>query len=142
MTLRRLFTLVPLAAVAVVLIMASQSDRPLSGPQPVAWDHEACTHCRMLVSEPAFAAQIVEPERALHFDDPGCLLAYLGAELPQGELWFHHFREDRWLRGDQVGFRRMARSPMGYGLAADDPGPGAMSLEEARREVGARAAAP
>ena len=146
MTLRRLFMLVPLVAAAAVLVsVLRHTDRALSGPQPVAWDHEACAHCRMLVSEPAFAAQIVEPRRALHFDDPGCLLAHLGAGTVASELWFHHHRpgEDRWLRGDRVGFRPVARTPMGYGLAADDAGaPGTMTLEEARRQVAARASAP
>ena len=31
---------------------------PATGPQPIAFDREACAHCRMLISEPSFSAQL------------------------------------------------------------------------------------
>ena len=139
MMFRRFLIVAPIVAAAIVLWFAlREAGQPLSGPQPVAWDHEACAQCRMLVGEPAFAAQIVEPERALHFDDPGCLFAYLAGGAPKGELWFHHGKEDRWVR--DAWFVTGAHTPMGYGLAAVDKGSaGSIPLEEARRQATARA---
>jgi hypothetical protein len=142
MILRRLLVILPLVAAGILLWLALRdAGQALTGPQPVAWDRESCAQCRMLVSEPAYAAQIVQPDRALHFDDPGCLFEYLGAGAPTGELWFHHAKEDRWIAGAAVGFLPGAHTPMGFGLAAVEAGtPGAISLAEARRQAASRVA--
>jgi copper chaperone NosL len=127
-----------IAGIAALVLALGRAQRPLEGPQPVAWDREACAHCRMLVSEKGFAAQIVEERRALHFDDPGCLFDYLGSAEPSG-AWFHHLTEERWIPGDAVGFVPVEHSPMGFRIGAVDAGaPGAMSREEAARRVLAR----
>jgi hypothetical protein len=72
---------------------------PASGPQPIVYDREPCAHCRMLISEPRFAAQLETQDGEIRsFDDPGCLLADLAAHAGGFRaLWFHHVREDRWL---------------------------------------------
>jgi hypothetical protein len=95
----------------------------------------------MLISDPAFAAQLrAEDGSAESFDDPGCLLASLG-ERSAREIWFHHLREERWISGDRVAFEPVARTPMGYGLGAVDAGTaGALDLAAARRRVGERGA--
>jgi copper chaperone NosL len=118
-----------------------------SQPAPIAFDREPCAHCRMLISDPAYAAQLESAEGEVEsFDDPGCLLAVLDAHPDPRAVWFHHVREARWLAGGEVGFVRVPHTPMGYGLgavAADEPG--ALSLEEARALVaadGARTGAP
>jgi hypothetical protein len=88
----------------------------------------------MLISDPAFAAQIVTADaEVLDFDDPGCLLLHLEEHhLPPRAIWFHHAREDRWLRGDGVAFVPVGQTPMGYGLGAVEAGTlGAISLAEA-----------
>lgn len=118
---------------------------PAAGPQPIAYDREPCAHCRMLISEPRFAAQLeTEQGEIQSFDDPGCLLSAL--ETHAGgvrALWFHHLREDRWLGATQVAFETTERTPMGYGLGAVAAGtPGALSLEQARARVAARGARP
>ena len=91
------------------------------GPEPVAWDREACVHCRMLIGDPSFAAQIIETEGpAKNFDDPGCLFEYLDQKKPAvHRIWFHHSSEDRWIAKEDVGFTRSPRSsPMGFDLGA------------------------
>jgi copper chaperone NosL len=113
------------------------------GPQPIVWDREPCAHCRMLISEPRFAAQLETASGEVQsFDDPGCLLSALDAGGPRAHrLWFHHVREDRWLDAASVAFEPASDSPMGFGLGAVDAGaPGALSLDEARRRVAERAA--
>src|SRR5690242_12190335 len=73
-----------------------RAQRLPEGPQPIAWDREACAHCHMHIGEPRFAAQLqTEDGRVLNFDDPGCLLAYDAAEHPRSRaVYFHHLRED------------------------------------------------
>jgi hypothetical protein len=90
---------------------------------PIAWDEQACADCHMHIGDPHFAAQIITDRGdALSFDDPGCLLRYLARERPHTRaVYFHHMRDDRWLRAPAVGFVEVPRSPMGYGLAAVEP---------------------
>ncbi|MEZ5964589.1 MAG: hypothetical protein R3F56_12140 [Planctomycetota bacterium] len=112
-----------------------------AGPTPVVWDRAACATCRMHVGEPAFAAQAqLRDGSTLFFDDAGCLLGMLPDIEPQVHaLWFHHVREDRWVRGDAVGFVAVSPSPMGFDLGAVDGGePGAESLAASRARLAAR----
>lgn len=112
---------------------------PPDGPVPVVWGKQACAHCRMHVSEPAFAAQLHEKNgEVLHFDDPGCLFALLdeGRGREPHALWFHHLREDRWLSAKDAAFVPVDQTPMGFGLgavSADEPG--AMGLSAAARRA-------
>lgn len=125
------------AALALWLLTACG---PPEGPQPIVWDREPCAYCRMLISEPRFAAQLhTATNEVLSFDDPGCLLAWQdGHPEPARALWFHHLREERWIPGTEVAFERVTPTPMGYGLGAVDAGgPGALSLAEARAAVAA-----
>ena len=98
------------AMLLLALLAAVACDRP-AGPAPVAWDRTRCDHCGMLVSDPAWAAQRVDPERGVAFyDDPGCLLVSLEADElggsqdngPRSTLWFHHHRDDVWLAGEDL----------------------------------------
>jgi hypothetical protein len=110
------------------------AQRPLEGPVPVAWDREACAHCRMHVGEPGFAAQLQTKEgRVLNFDDPGCLLRYEAEAHPEVHaVYFHHMSEDRWLPRERTAFVRADPTPMGYGLGAVEQGTaGALSPEAA-----------
>ncbi len=114
---------------------------PPAGPAPIAWDEEPCAQCRMLISEPGFAAQLRAEDGSVEsFDDPGCLLARQ-RERRTREIWFHHLREERWIPGDRVAFEPVSRTPMGYGLGAVDAGTeGALDLEAARGRVAERGA--
>ena len=77
-------------AVALTVVL----QEPVEGPRAVAWDREACAHCRMLVSEPAFAVQARAADgTAVAFDDPGCYFAWreeAGAGV--SEVWFRHLQ--------------------------------------------------
>ncbi|MBM4383514.1 MAG: hypothetical protein FJ091_09115 [Deltaproteobacteria bacterium] len=117
----RALRLLALAGVLAVLGAAAWwLARPSEGPAPVAYDRVACAHCRMLVSEPRFAAQLRRGTgEVLFYDDPGCLLLHrLQLADPESHAWFHDSRSDRWLDDEAVAFLRVAESPMGYGFAA------------------------
>ena len=65
---------VSLAAIALALYWAQ---RPPEGPVDPAWSRTPCSHCGMLVSERAFAAQLHTPAGEVrYFDDAGCLLLH------------------------------------------------------------------
>jgi hypothetical protein len=111
------------------------------GPVAIVWDKAACAHCSMHVGEPGFAAQLTTTAgQTLAFDDPGCLFQYLDAVRPEvHEAWFHHRRDDRWLPLSAVAFAAVGSSPMGYGLAAVDPGSaGAIDVAAAQAACVAR----
>ncbi|HKA90096.1 MAG TPA: hypothetical protein VKE22_20690 [Haliangiales bacterium] len=132
------FLLVAAAAVAGVVWRGT---RLPDGPEPIAWDREACAHCRMHISEPGFAAQLILADgRVLDFDDPGCLLAFIEDEKPPlHRAWVHHAVEDRWMRLDDAAFAPVERSPMGYRLAAVDRG-AAGTIDRAEAETRVRLA--
>jgi hypothetical protein len=122
----------------LVLGAVREAGRLPEGPVPVAFDRAACAHCRMLVGETSFAAQLQGQDgQIFDFDDPGCLLRFEAERRPAVHArWFHHLREERWLPGDAVAFVAVEPTPMGYGLGAVDAGtPGALSLDAARRHV-------
>lgn len=141
-TTSRVLTVTVLAAVMIALMMVvARFQRPPGGPVPIAYDREQCAECRMLVSEPAFAAQIQTRDgRVLDFDDPGCLITYEETQHPdEHAVYFHELRGDRWLPKERTVFVSVDHSPMGYGLGAAEVGtPGAISFEEARARVLAR----
>jgi copper chaperone NosL len=112
--------LVGVVLLAVVVGIAWWLMRPQQGPAEVAYDRVACAHCRMLVSEPRFAAQLRRGTgEVLFYDDPGCLLLHrLQIADPESHAWFHDSRSERWLEDERVAFVRVAESPMGYGIAA------------------------
>lgn len=130
--------------VAALLLLVPVACRGGDGPEPIAFDRAACAHCRMLISDPAFAAQLQTAEgETLDFDDPGCLLRYRLERAPRVRaVWFHHLREDRWLSGASAGFVAAEPTPMGWGLGVVDAGqPGAFDLAWAEDLVRRRAAA-
>jgi copper chaperone NosL len=73
-------------------------------PRPADLDtkHDACAHCRMVVSDQRFAAQLVAPsEEPRFFDDIGCLRAHLGeaAAVPMGAVaYVADHRTRTWVR--------------------------------------------
>lgn len=110
-------------------------------PVQVVWEREACAHCHMHLSETRFAVQLQTVDGDIvNFDDPGCFFLYVEDEKPEiHEVWFHHSRNDRWLRRSEVGFVAAPATPMNLGLAAvasDESG--AIAYEQARQRVLAR----
>ncbi len=122
-------------AVALLALLIARSETLPSGVRPVVWDRTSCAECRMAVSERAFAAQLqIDDGRVLDFDDPGCLFLYLeSAEASPHALYFHHVREDRWLKAPDVAFVTARPSPMAFEFGAVDLGTdGAFGMDAAR----------
>lgn len=132
------FCVVATCVFAFLLLRAQQL--PV-GPVPVAWDKEACAHCRMHVGEARFAAQLqLADGRVLDFDDPGCLFSFRARDRsPVHATYFHHHTQDRWLTPAEAGFVPAMPTPMGFGLAAVDAAtPGALTTDQAAARVSAQ----
>ena len=98
-----------------------------AGPSPPAeldTASEQCSSCRMAVSDPRTAAQIVSPsEEPLFFDDIGCLRNYLegGATLPEGAVaYVADHRNNAWIEASKALYTRSDSldTPMGSHLLA------------------------
>jgi copper chaperone NosL len=93
-------------------------------PAPLDTANEACRHCRMMVSDARFAAQLVAPgEEPLFFDDVGCLRDFLH-ENPEKAAGFTAYVADHrtraWIREDRAVYTRVAglATPMNSHLIA------------------------
>ena len=105
-----------LPAIASLFLWACGS--AASGPPPIVLDQTPCAHCRMLVSDLAFAAAYrTEEGDARVFDEIGCLLQ----ELPSGaRVFVHDFETSEWLEGEAAFYVRSdsIQTPMGGGIVA------------------------
>jgi copper chaperone NosL len=109
---------------ATLLILATAC--AVSAPQPAALHggQDACGNCRMIVSDPQFASQIVAPnEEPKFFDDMGCLARYLAntPALPAGAVaYVADHRTKAWVRADLAVYSRVdaLMAPMGSHIVA------------------------
>ncbi|MBM3750344.1 MAG: hypothetical protein FJW21_04070 [Acidimicrobiia bacterium] len=93
-------------------------------PEPLVVGQESCAFCRMTVSQPEFASQLlIDGELPKFFDDLGCLHAYLTATAPgpEGGIVFvtdHRLRE--WVRAEAAVYTRVPEvaTPMASHLVA------------------------
>jgi len=70
-------------SISGVAVLVSIVTSGCSAPAPVSfhYDSDACDHCRMTISQPAFAAQIVtRTGKVFRFDDPACLAAFTASD--------------------------------------------------------------
>lgn len=91
------------------------------GPPAIQVDHTACSHCRMLVSEPRFAAAYrAAGAEARVFDDIGCLLASAAGETTPLQFWFQDAAGGGWIEGADAVFVRSStvKTPMSGGILA------------------------
>lgn len=120
--------------VFVTLVLAACAD----GPREVRIGAEECAHCRMLITERRFNAQLLTDRgRTYVFDSIECMAAFLAEATDVSEdrfrsFWVTDFDEPgRWLPVDEARFLKSdhMRSPMGAGLSAYA---GAEAASEAR----------
>lgn len=129
-----------LAALALVLASACVDGR--DGPEAIKWDRDACTECAMVISDPAFAAELRSPRGELRkFDDVGCAVQWLNKQPWANEaaaaFWVARNRDGQWIDARGARYLSGKTSPMGYGFAALDPGEPGLTFEALRRQVAA-----
>lgn len=108
----------------VALAMAFCTAPGKTPPAELDTGNETCRFCRMLVSDPRRAAQIVAPsEEPLFFDDIGCLRDYLatGPSLWEGAIaYVADHRTKAWIAAAKALYTRnpSIETPMGSHLLA------------------------
>ncbi|GIX48543.1 MAG: hypothetical protein KatS3mg131_2754 [Candidatus Tectimicrobiota bacterium] len=120
-------------AMAVVLLLAllgagCRSSVDPDAPPDIRYGEDACDQCRMLISEPRYAAAYVTRQGEVRrFDDIGDMLLY---DAAHGEevlrFWVHDYATAAWLPAAQAVFvySRALSTPMAHGIVAfGDPQP-------------------
>jgi copper chaperone NosL len=92
-------------------------------PVAIAFNEEVCSHCRMAVSEPTFAAEVVGSDGSLdYFDDIGCMVLWTKERrVPDDSgLFVVDYQNGNWLDARDAYFVRSEAldTPMGFGIAA------------------------
>lgn len=110
------------AAAAALALLASCAGGPPE-PAPILLDEDACSYCRMAISERRYAAELVTREgRVERFDDAGCLAAWLREHgRPEGAAAFvTDYRTGDWLAAEAATYVASPAlpTPMRSGLAA------------------------
>ena len=131
------------AAWPLLLLLTACSNDPGTGPAEIKWDRDICNRCRMVVSDPHFAAQIRHfPEgkrsRIESFDDIGCAVLWLDQQTfkdhPATEIWVAEYRSGNWIDARTATYVTQNATPMEYGLGAQT-GPGGMDFEQAKTHI-------
>jgi copper chaperone NosL len=109
------------AVAALTLASLSACGAQAPGPPEIVVDRSACSHCRMFISEPVYAAAYQAPDaEARVFDDIACLLAAARAETGPLRYWVHDAADGEWIDGDTAVLVRSPeiRTPMAGGIIA------------------------
>lgn len=104
------------ASFALFLAACTKTEEPAD---PV-WGKEPCAHCRMLVSDRRYAAEIVVDGERRWFDDIGCMIVWREAHAPASRAWVH--AGDRWLDAAGARYVSGAATPMDFGFAVATDG--------------------
>ncbi len=111
----------------LALVLSACSGEPATGPEEVNWNRDACDHCRMMVSEPDFAAQVryftdSSKSKVATFDDIGCAVVWLQespwSEDERTEIWVVDHSSKEWINARTATFIPDRITPMNYGLGA------------------------
>ena len=112
---------VSILIVAVMLLISACSQEPAT----IHYGSDECQHCKMMITDSRFAAQLVtEKGKALKFDAIECLAAYeknSGEQFSEAKLWVSNYETPgEWLPipGAQFVKSEVIKSPMGASLLA------------------------
>ena len=98
-----------------------------TGPKPIRYGVENCTHCMMTISDARYATQLVTPKgKTYTFDSIECMASYIAKneDLAIHSLWVTDFQNpETLLPVDEAFFlhSRQLLSPMGMNLTAFGP---------------------
>jgi len=93
-------------------------------PAETDFASDICAQCQMAVTSPKYAAQITLEDKALFFDDIGCLVQYEKQGKAQGlEIHARYVRRaggEGWVAVEKAFWitTKEVRTPMGYGYHA------------------------
>jgi len=106
---------------ALLIVLAGCEPKP----QPIQFGSDQGDYCRMMITEPQFASQILNQQgRSFKFDSIECMAAYaITADNSENfhSHWVPNFTNpDEWLRAEEAYYlhSETLRSPMGLYLSA------------------------
>jgi len=128
-----------------VLFLTACSGGDETGPVDIKMDRDICEHCRMVLSDPHFVAEIRyfppgKRSKIAKFDDIGCAVSWL-ADKPwnsdkKTEIWVADFRDGKWINARTATYVSTASSPMDYGLGAQsDPADNGLNFSQAKEKI-------
>lgn len=131
------------AALVAALFVAGCFGEPERGPVEIKFGRDTCDYCRMIISDPRFAAQIRggEKHKAYKFDDIGDAVFFLDGQAWKGEESVEFFVMDMndgktWLDARTAYYLPNQTSPMAYGFGAvRDFGDGMLSYGQMTEKV-------
>ncbi len=107
-----------------ILLLASLGCREADQRPQAIESHDTCAHCKMAISQPRYAAQIVDKDgTAYKFDDIGCMTNFARQRKlapPSGaKIYVIDYASAEWLDAEKAVFVRSEAidSPMASGLA-------------------------
>ena len=122
MRMRSLALATGLAFVGLVAAVVFLWPGPGTGPEPIRYGRDACSGCRMPVSQPGFGGEMRDASGTLtKYDDVGCLLrAVLLAHREVPEAWVedHGGGDFVPLLAAHLVHAERPSTPMGYGIVA------------------------
>jgi len=111
----------------LLLLAGACSQQPETGPVEVRLDRDIGEHCRMVLSDPHYVAEIRyfppgKRSKVARFDDIGCAVSWL-ADKPwksdsKTEIWVADFRTKKWIDARTATYVSVPSTPMDYGLGA------------------------
>ncbi len=118
----------------------SACQKQTTGPEPIKYGRDMCEICRMIISDPMYAAEVRGgPKRKLYkFDDLGDAIHWLETrswkDEPETEIWVMNSETAKdWLDAKKAYYVAGALTPMDYGIAAiKDNRDGAFGFEKMR----------
>ncbi len=125
------------------LMLAGCTGEPQTGPAEIRYDRETCDYCRMIISDPRFAAEIRRGKgsEVFMFDDIGDAIHWLKRagwkKTGETEFWVRDMKTGtKWLDARKVWYLPGQHSPMAYGYGAfAEKSDDAVSFEEMRKAV-------
>ncbi len=106
-------------------VLAGCWGEPATGPVPIRFGRDTCDVCRMIISDPRYAAQVRggPKHRAYKFDDIGELVLWLDKQSwkddPKTEIWVMDSAAGKtWLNAATAYYLKHSHTPMDYGFGA------------------------
>jgi len=129
-----------------VILLTGCWGEPESGPVDIRYDREECAYCRMIISDPRFAAEIrkAKGEDTVKFGDIGDAIHWLNEAswkpTAETEFWVRDLNTGKkWLDARKVWYLPDQVTPMDYGYGAvEEKTAKTVSFEEMQAKVIAR----
>ncbi len=132
-----------LVTIFAAMLLAGCWGEQQTGPVDIRYDREVCAYCKMIVSDPRFAAEIrkARGSEVLKFDDLGDAIHWLKIapwkETAETEIWVRDMKTGKkWLDARKAWYLPGQHTPMEYGFGAvEEKTADTLSFAEMRKRV-------